>query len=650
MCSPLHSSRTRQSATENWRSAALLPSIGREANDAHKFLVSGQLSEIPADWVRDEIRSSWQRCLDANLDPNARPESTIIQKTELKALREQSAKLHEIAKMEVRNLYSQIAGSNFMVAFANQETIILEAIADDSFQLLARRGGILPGSRWSEQLRGTNALGCSAWTKSPAVVHASEHFFSDSCNLTCIASPVFDHEDRLLGVIDASSDCHARQLHTVALIQMAALQIEAEYFRDTFRQNIILQFHNRTEFVHTLEAGLIALGKDGRIIAANRQARFFLHGLPVAPGRTFDRVFRISFDRFLHQTAASGSGDLIDDRGSTYKVLVSNLHKHIPVQAGVAFPALADRRRSQPKLVCEDPAVIESLRLIENAVAWRVPILIRGETGCGKELMARHAHNASKRSGKFVAVNCTALPETLVESEFFGYREGAFTGGRRGGAPGLIRDADRGTLFLDEIGDMPVALQARLLRFLDQWTVRAVGSSVEQEVDVQVIAATNSPLEREVAAGKFRTDLLYRLQGMEVTIPPLRERSDFVAIVYSVLKSLSPESFISTDALEALRQHNWPGNFRELRNTLLRILITTDSTTLNASNVLSVLKMRNGIQPCAPPAAQAQLKDGRTKMIMSAYHHCHGNIVKTAKELGVSRNTVYRELRKQGVV
>jgi transcriptional regulator with PAS, ATPase and Fis domain len=217
-----------------------------------------------------------------------------------------------------------------------------------------------------------------------------------------------------------------------------------------------------------------------------------------------------------------------------------------------------DKRRQngaiQPAFICEDPAVLEAVRIVEAAIPWRVPIFIRGETGCGKELLARHVHAVSRRAGKFVAVNCTALPETLVESEFFGYRDGAFTGSRRGGARGLIRDADQGTLFLDEIGDMPVALQARLLRFLDQGTVRAIGSSTEEKVDVQLVAATNCVIEEAVEEKRFRSDLLYRIRGVEVTLPPLRERSDFPLIVRTLLKTPAPECAVSEEAIELLRQ------------------------------------------------------------------------------------------------
>jgi transcriptional regulator of acetoin/glycerol metabolism len=616
-----------------------------------EYLLAKKVSEIPHGWIKPEVRESWQRCLDANLDPEYLPDVPAMSAGELKDLREQHAKLNEIARMEVQNLYSQISGSNFMVAFATDDAVILETVADPSFRRLARRSGIVAGSRWEEQLRGTNALGCAAHTQHRSAVHATEHFFQDNCRLTCIASPVFDHEERLIGVIDASSDCNSRQIHTVALIRMAALHIEAEAFRSTLRQHLIIQFHNRREFVHTFEAGLIALGLDGCIVATNRQARFFLQDLPIVPGRPFEGVFRKSFDRFLAETAAPGSGELTDERGSTYKLIVSSPpDSRVIIQGGALRP---DKKRqsgaAQPDFVCDDPAVLDAIRIVEGAIPWHVPIFIRGETGCGKELLARHVHKVSGRTGKFVAVNCTALPEALIESEFFGYRDGAFTGGRQGGSRGLIRDADKGTLFLDEIGDMAVALQARLLRFLDQGTVRAIGSSSEEKVDVQLLAATNCDIEEAVGQKRFRPDLLYRIRGVEVSLPPLRERSDFSLIARKLLKDLAPECALAEEAIEILRRQRWPGNFRELKHLLVKILIVADSTLLLPSHVLSVLDGTGKSVLGEDPARKHGLRESKGKMILEAFRRCDGNVVQTAKELAVSRNTVYRQLRKSGL-
>jgi sigma-54 dependent transcriptional regulator, acetoin dehydrogenase operon transcriptional activator AcoR len=365
----------------------------------------------------------------------------------------------------------------------------------------------------------------------------------------------------------------------------------------------------------------------------------------------FEGVFRKSFDRFLAETAATGSGQLTDHRGSTYKVLVSSF-PHSPVTIRGAHIQAEMRRRDlavQPEFICEDPLVLDAIRVVERAIPWRVPILIRGETGCGKELLARHVHAVSGRTGKFVAVNCTALPETLVESEFFGYQDGAFTGGRRGGARGLIRDADQGTLFLDEIGDMPVSLQARLLRFLDQGTVRAIGSSTEEKVDVQLVAATNCIIEEAVKEKRFRSDLLYRIQGVEVTLPPLRERSDFALIARTLLQALAPRCTLSEEAIELLRQQAWPGNFRELKHSLVRILIAANSSRLLPAHVLAVLATKPNGRSVSDRPRQSNLKESRGRMILEAYRRCEGNVVLTAKELAVSRNTVYRELRRSGL-
>jgi len=617
-------------------------------HQVREYLLSRQVREIPDGWIRPEVRDSWQRCLDAGFDPDFAPEVPLVSTSDLREVREQQADLYAIAKMEVRNLYTQIAGSNFMVAFATPDAVILETLADSSFLRLARRARIIPGSRWQESVRGTNALGCVSYTQTASVVHASEHFFGDNCTLTCVASPVFDHSDRLIGVVDASSDCHARQFHTVALIRMAALHIEAETFRHNLRRHLILQFHNRQEFVHTLEAGLIALDWEGNVVAANRQARFFLQDLPVFPGQRLEAVFRKSFDRFLAETAATGSGQLTDQKGSTYNVLLSNL-PYSPVTIRGAH--LEKKRRQvsvQPGFICEDPRVLDAIRILEEAIPWKVPIFIRGETGCGKELLARHVHAVSGRKGKFVAVNCTALPETLIESEFFGYRDGAFTGSRRGGARGLIRDADQGTLFLDEIGDMPVTLQARLLRFLDQGTVRALGSSTEEKVDVQILAATNCSIEEAVELKRFRTDLLYRIRGVEVTLPPLRERTDFVPIVKTLLSGLAQDCSISDEAIAVLKQHQWPGNFRELKYSLVRMLIAAKSSWLLPSHALSVLSTFPAAEETSSPTT-SNLKEHQGKLIIETYQRCHGNVVHTAKELAVSRNTVYRELRRSGL-
>jgi transcriptional regulator of acetoin/glycerol metabolism len=295
------------------------------------------------------------------------------------------------------------------------------------------------------------------------------------------------------------------------------------------------------------------------------------------------------------------------------------------------------RLESSPSsFVALDPIVRSIVRQVETAAARKMPILIRGETGTGKEELARHAHAAGGRPGGFVAVNCAALPESLIEAELFGYAEGAFTGARRDGAIGLVKEADRGTLFLDEIGDMPVALQTVLLRLLDDWTVRPLGGA-RSNVDVFLISATNASLDKAIAEGRFRSDLLYRLNTLEVTLPKLRDRSDFDAIVRHLLRTIDPECGITPAAIAHLAARPWPGNIRELRNILARLTLAAAGGLIDDAGTEAMIDR-------APRTQSGSLHDIQRARILVVYAETNGNISETARRLGVSRNTIYRAL------
>ena len=266
-----------------------------------------------------------------------------------------------------------------------------------------------------------------------------------------------------------------------------------------------------------------------------------------------------------------------------------------------------------------------------------MPILIRGETGTGKEQLARHAHAASGRSGSFVAVNCAALPESLIEAELFGYSEGSFTGARKGGSSGLVREADGGTLFLDEIGEMPVTLQAVLLRFLDDWTLRPVGGAKVQ-VDVLLVSATNADLSESIAKGRFRSDLLFRLNTLEVTLPPLATRSDFETIARYLLATIDTRRTLSSAAIDHLAKCAWPGNIRELRNVLSRLSLQNENSVIDYSAVASIAG------PHCQSKRSSTLHDRRGAQVLATYAETGNNISETARRLGVSRNTIYRVL------
>ena len=300
-----------------------------------------------------------------------------------------------LALAEMHSLHQQIAGSNFLIAFANPDGLLLDFVSDRSFDDASDAASIRPGSVWAEAYCGTNGLGTALHLKRQIVVHGGEHFFSRYNHLTCTASPIFAPDGELVGVLDASSDCLSRQTHTQALVAMAATQIENGLFRESHRGDTLIAFHNRGEYLHTLSAGLLAVDKDGGVLAANQAARTLLHGLPASPGRRFSDLFRTKFSTFVDEGRRLGRQSLQDDVGSQFVATIENPRMFPMVQP------VRGIRAEPPKPVAAAICLRRSRRLrksseqVDNAASRKMPILVRGETGTGKEQLARHAHAAS---------------------------------------------------------------------------------------------------------------------------------------------------------------------------------------------------------------------------------------------------------------
>jgi transcriptional regulator of acetoin/glycerol metabolism len=602
----------------------------------------------PADFLAPDIYDSWMRCIAYGLDSRHPPEPEIVPMAELRQEHQRHSFVRGLALAEMHSLHLQIAGTNFMIAFASPEGLLLDVVSDNSFKTMSDAASIRPGAVWKESVCGTNGLGSVAHLKRALTVHGAEHFFPRYNNLTCTAVPVFAPDGELCGVLDASSDCLSRQAHTRALVGMAATQVENGLFREQHRASIIITFHNRGEYLHTLSAGLLATDPDGCILAANRAAQTLLHGLPISPGKRFGDVFRTRFSSFLEEGRRHERQKLQDEVGSHFIASIEN-PRQFPFAQTLSKPKPAPPPSVvPPAFVSADPKIAEIVRRVGAAAARKMPILIRGETGTGKEQLARYAHAASRRSGAFVPVNCAALPESLIEAELFGYTEGAFTGARKGGSVGLFREADGGTLFLDEIGDMPVALQAVLLRFLDDWTIRPVGGG-SRVVDVLLVSATNANLGDSIAKGRFRSDLLFRLNTLEVTLQRLRERIDFPEIARHLLREIDPEIRLTERAIDRLARQEWQGNIRELRSVLSRLTLTDCAGVVDDDAVAEVLGSAGFDErpPAAPGIGEAgaNLHELQRARVLAAYSEAGNNISKTARRLGVSRNMIYRALQ-----
>ncbi len=597
----------------------------------------------------DEIVDSWVRCLDAGLASGAALQIPVVEDAQLRERRERSEVVRRLARAELETLSQQIAGSNFLLAFADPDGIILDCYADNRFRMSGSGAGIVAGSLWREEVAGTNGLGTALANGRSVAVTGLEHYFLELGDVSCTAAPVRDARGAIVGVLDASSYFESRQRHTQALVQMAATHIENGLLAHQMRGHLVLALHPRPEFLGTLSAGLLAFDEGGRVLAANLRARQLLQGLDVSPGSAFEALFGEPFEPFAARAERQGEQRLRDLMGSSlFAACVSRARRAVPaprLAAPVPVPVPVPAPDTAPPLAvvapaaAEDPAVADAYRLAEAAARMAVPILLHGETGSGKEVLARHVHATSGRRGAFVAVNCGALPAELVEAELFGYVGGAFTGARREGSEGLIASAHGGTLLLDELCELPLALQAALLRFLDDRQVRPVGGTRARTVDVQLLAATHADLEAEAAAGRFRADLLYRLNTVSVRLPPLRARRDFGAAARAMLAEIDRAATLDDAALARLARHAWPGNFRELRSVLTRALLLAGAgRRLGAADVERVM-------PAATVAAPSSLQQVAGDAVRREFERSGGSVSRTARTLGISRTTVYRYLR-----
>jgi len=626
---------------------------------------------IPVGIVNETILRSWQRSAKRGIGME-RDETRCVPRYDLMQRRDINNTFLLRSQPVMENLYHEICGTSSMVLLSDSDGVILHSIGDPDFVDQAQKVYLKPGGIWTEGVNGTNAIGTALEEQAAVHVHSSEHFIDKNRFLSCSATPIFDPLGMVLGALDVSGDYRAHQKHTMALVRLSAQMIENQMFVPQFTEEIIVNFHLRPEFIGTHYEGIAVFAHDGRFVAANRCALLHL-GLdrPRMIGQTFSSLFNISLAKLLEQSRFVPqpvlklpllSGAEVYGRvwcGATVSPVT-----FLPTcskAAGVVKPALQQVAGGVPlaRLELGDPAMQAVISKALKVVGHEIPIVIEGESGTGKELFARGLHLAGpRRSGPFVPINCSAIPEGLFESELFGYQEGAFTGARRKGNIGKIREADNGTLFLDEIGEMPLNLQARLLRVLQDRTVSPLGGTGHYPVNIAVICATNRRVRDSVAAGTFREDLYYRLNGLLLTVPSLRERKDCAELSSSILNDLTGgnrQVSINPEVVRIFRTHPWPGNIRQMHNVLrtaVALLGDSDEITvdelpedfLEQAGCCEVVENVSRISSTAETGG-ALLADMEASAISTTLVLSGGNIAETARRLGISRNTLYRKMR-----
>jgi len=636
---------------------------------------------IPAVCSSTMLDESHRRCASYGLSETARPDFSPIGRSDLSLLVEQNRVLHAHALPVMETLYEQIVNTHNMVVLTDANGMIVDALGDADFLEKANRVALQPGVNWSEEGKGTNAIGTAIVEKKPTLVHASQHYLVSNHFLTCSAAPIFSHQNRLIGVLDVTGDQRSFHQHTMALVRMSAQMIENQLFSAAFDDGITLHFHSRPEFIGTLMEGIASFTSSGRFLSANRIGLVQLGlPLPALQAHTFSSLFGMPVSAlFDHYRTASPSlltmclhnGVRVHARAEMRRsnMVFQNVSHAPPDAAASARPAApaagwtekntaARKLSSLHYLNTGDTQMQRLIDKVGKVLGRDISILITGETGTGKDLLAQAIHNDSPRAGgPFVAVNCASIPETLIESELFGYEDGAFTGARKKGSVGKIQQANGGTLFLDEIGDMPVSLQARLLRVLQERVVLPLGSSKSIPVNVAVICATNRNLRDMIARAAFREDLYYRLNGLVVKLPPLRERTDLEIVVDRLLatESEGQSPKVSAEVMRMFKQHNWPGNFRQLSNLLRTAIVmlgeAEDEIGIEhlpddfLEDLSAVLHQENAENVERVVSQMSTLEDVEATVISRSLKAHGGNVSATARALGVSRNTIYRKMQ-----
>lgn len=590
------------------------------------------------DLVRPVILRSWERSRERGVDGGLSQAPLGVPPGGLAALLGANGGLADAARPILTDLQSVLAGSGHVVTLCDPQARVLEVWGDPRGVAAAERIRLVPGADWSEAGAGTNAMGTALAEGRAVLVLGSEHFCAGWEHWACAAAPVLDPlTGQVLGVVDISAECAVMNEQTVAAALSTARAVEGRLFQE----QMALQYRLLAAYAE----GLTGPGNAAVLLFDGRG-----HLQRAVPAGTAPTPAHL---RLVADTLASGrpQNDWLPTESGLAEAVCQPVWHHNRALGAVLQVRTAHRWRSPapepaslPGLVGTHPAFTRVMAQARQAAATAATVLITGETGTGKELLARAVHDLSPRAGgPFVAVNCAALPPSLAASELFGYAAGAFTGAAPRGAQGKLAAAHGGTLFLDEVGELPPEVQGALLRALESREVVRLGASRPQPVDVRIVAATNRDLVAEVASGRFRADLFYRLNVVTLRMPPLRERpSDVPALVQHTLTRLGvPDYPAPPEALHRLQGYAWPGNVRELCNAVERAVVLGEP--LDACLPAPALP-----GPATAPAA-GDLAAAERQTILAVLAECGGNASQAAHRLGIARSTLYRKLGALGV-
>jgi len=619
--------------------------------------------------VNPIISESWKRCKKYGvdyLDGKGKKESKI----QYEHIIEKNKELLQIAKPIMENLHNIVSESHYVLVLTDKYGYIIEIMGDNIVKGEADKIRFDFGSLWSEEAVGTNAIGTSLAIDKPIQVTGAEHYCLTHHSWTCSATTIHDENGNVIGCLNMSGDSSTAHSHTLGIIVAAAYTIEKQLA--LLRSNELIQ----TTFESTSD-GIIIIDKDFKINKVNKRAIKILGLENEDIDKLYIRdIFRdINFDMnyFNEKKSAYFTDCNLNVKGKRISCslnIVSMIINNEIIGFTLAFKETKDLHKAVNKvtgniatytfknIITGDPKMNQVIDSAIKVAPTKGCILIEGESGTGKELFAHAIHNFSSYSnGPFIAINCASLPKDLIESELFGYEKGAFTGALKEGKPGKFELANGGTIFLDEIGELPLELQAKLLRVLDNLSVRRIGGNYEIKLDLRIIAATNRNLLQEAQRKNFREDLYYRLNVFKLTIPPLRERiGDIERCADYFLNNLNnqhPQNIkrFSDEFIRYLENYEWIGNVRELQNIIERAyylcddkIITEEFLPDSILNYSSNNYIHNEIDTSIISIENLE-KNNIIKMLLK----CNKNVIQAGKNLNMSKSTIYRKIKKYNI-
>jgi transcriptional regulator of acetoin/glycerol metabolism len=616
------------------------------------------IDSLPSDLSSEEnaIQNSWDRCRDVGLSPSGKPVDAVTSDIDLSIIQEKNQRIRQFVLPELQLLYNQIAGTNFMVAYADTSGIVLDAYLDEEFKRSDAGKAVIPGSIWTEDNRGTNALGLALHSGKPQIVAGKDHFFRKLGNLSCFAAPIYGQNDEILGVIDATSDAASRQEHTLALVKLASKNVENRLFIEQFSDSLILVFHARHEYLSTTSAALLAVDEHGFIDGANINAKIMLNGLNLYNKQHFGDIFSVPFsavinrlnsDQIIRIQDAMGSAVFMSMKDNTTKKIVNlsigtNLLK---TENHDTQKLQKSKKPIKPNYIMEDPILKRHILNAENALNHGLAVFIEGKRGTGKNSTVAELNRRFSKNKPHLEIDCSQLTLNNYENILFGSsgKIGYFENDVNSHPAGKFTQAIGKIISFKNIELLPTIVQNAITEVIE---AHQEPDANNKFIPVNGFLFSSKEAMQDLQLNPDISDaFLESLIGAQIQLPILEDRTDFDKIVFEILRQISPDHTLSKTAMDSLKARSWPGNIRQLRK-VLRVLIANTEGQVIRNAVIQTDQNLSGseITPCEC-CSQSSVRKESCLLVKKTWLETGKNVSLVARRLGLSRTTVYKHIK-----